>query len=604
MKNFIQQSARFALTIFFVLGAMVASAQDFTQEQLEKMVAELSAHIPQYPEYSYPINCSIEESSKINAYATVRRIEGIEKPQATMVVFTGLVEFLEGDQDLIRAVVAHELAHLSKGHPTSGGYKVGELQTVFIRHLELEADSVGAACLAAAGFDKDDMIRMLLKLDELGEGVPLMHQIGSDHPTGAARAAVVADNPLVYRSLAEFQLGNAFMENRRYALAEAAYARAIEKEPEFPEAYINRGQALLMNYYDNLPRAVQNAWFRPDFGPVISSTPLGARKIVIDDDDRERFAKAVEAINLALEKAPGRSKIQELKALSLVLDPAGEGDNLAAGVEMFEGLLSGAMTEADTLRYSNNMAIGLQRRSDVQGGVEVMMTAQEKTSKFNRYLAQNLGLRGLEYVEDANLGLALGVVYAWLQNTPSSHSDYGKLRETYLTTCRERNFEARDVSPLPTYLCQATTIRFGAGEVAFMQPITDLVDMFGKATKAWRFNDNFPSMLEYRWDAQQLHVVGDGDRIFRLTSYEDGATIVLRPRNDTVERNFEISVGMTMDEFGQVLNPAGGVPIQLVRAGSLEEWLYFPALLMGVCVQDDKVVGVTVTPAYVPDEEE
>lgn len=588
------------VAVLAALSMAVLGAAEFTEEKLKAMVTELSVHLPQYPGYTYPVKASLEKNEKINAYATVERIEGEEKPQAVMVVFTGLVDFFEGEEALIRAVVAHELAHLSKGHPTSGGYKVGEVQTVFIRQLELEADAVGAGCLAEAGYSKDDMIRVLMKLDELGKNSGLMHQIGADHPTGATRASVVADNPLVYRSLADFQLGNAFMQNRRYVQAISAYERAVVKEPNFPEAYINLAQAKLMDYYDKLPQSTKEAWFRPDFGPVLLETGVGSRALDISAADRRRFTEAVAAINLAIEKAPANGRAQELKALALVLDPEGQGANLSEGITMYREMIRSAMTGADVLRYSNNLAIGLQRQSDVRGAVAVMMEAQEKSPLFNRYLAQNLGAKGLEYVSDDAIALALGVVYAWLQNTPSSHEDYTQLRDAYVNTCAARKFEAREVKPLPTYLCQATTITIRGGEISFMEPVMSVVERFGKAQKAWKFNDDFPDILEYRWDAEQFHVVSDRDAIFRLTSYDPGSFLTLKPLNDTVQTEFQVTVGMSKADFAKILNPENGVKISLVRSGTVEEWLYFPGVMMGVCIDGDKVVGITVTPAEVP----
>lgn len=587
---------RGATTVVLSLFAMAAMAADFTQARLEEMVKELSAHLPQHPDYVYPIKCSIEENEEINAYATVEEIEGSEKLQAVMVVFTGLVENFKGDEKMIRAVVAHELAHLSKGHPTMGGFKVDDVEKVFIRQIELEADAVGAACLAAAGYSKDDMIRVLLKLDELGKDVPLMHQIGADHPTGANRASVVADNPLVYRSLADFQLGNAMMENRQYPQAIAAYTRAIAKEPNFGEAYLNLGQAQLMDYYDKLPQSVKEAWFRPDFGPVVRDTPLGSRNIEITNADRNRYTRAVEALNAALVKSPSSSRAKELKALAQVMDPDGAGATLSAGIATFRELMASSMTDADTLRLSNNLAIGLQRQSDVSGAVAAMMTAQKKTATFNRYLAENLGQKGFAYVTDADMALALGIVYAWLQNTPESHDRWGDMKAKYLTTCAEKKFEARDVKALPTYLCQATTINVRGKEISFQDPVMDVVALFGKATKGWSFAEEYPDMMELRWDTEQFHVLGDGDRVYRVTSYDPGSFIVLKPRNDTVRTEFKVTVGMSVDEFNRILNLENADTVSLVRSGSVEEWQYFPGLLLGVCIDDDKIVGITVTP--------
>lgn len=581
--------------LMIVLSA-VASAADFTQADLEGIVHELDAFLPHNADYQYPVKCSIVQKDDINAYATIEDIDGQAKPQAEMVVFTGYVNFVKGDKDMIRAVVAHELAHLSKGHPTKGGFKVNDVQTLYVRQIEMEADAVGCAALVAAGHPKSDMVKMLLMLDEIGKDTPLMHQLGADHPSGAVRAAAVADNPLVYRSLADFQLGNAFMESRQFAQAESAYERAIGKEPKFGEAYVNLAQARLMDYYDKLPQSTKETWFLPDFGPVIRDTGVGSRKVEISAEDRARYAKAVEAINNAVDKAPGMTKATELKALSQVLEPDANADSINAGIAAFQTLLSGSVTDVDRLRYANNMAIGLQRKSDVKSGVEAMMAAQQKSSRYNRYLAENLGLHGMTMVKKDDLGLALGVVYAWLQNTPTSHDKYDELKKEYLDTCAANNFKARDIKPSPTYLCIATTLNVRGKEISFGDPIMDVVNLFGKATKAWSFSNDYPDMLELRWDDQQLNILGDKSGVFRVTSYDPGSFVLLKPENDTVRQEFKISVGMSEDDLNKILGVDNGEEVQLVRSGTVETWVYFSGINMGVCLKDGKVLGVTVTP--------
>lgn len=573
---------------------------DFSLADLQKMVAELDSHLPHYKDYKYPILCEIRVTENVNASATVIPIEeGDKKWQAKMVVNTGLVEFCKGDVKLIRAVVAHELAHLSKGHPTSGQYKPGDLNALFIRQLELEADAVGAAALVAAGFDKVDMIKLLRMLDESGGDSPLMHNIGADHPTGFSRAAAVDDNPMVWRSLAEFQLGNAFMENRRFAAAAAAYDRAIVKEPKLKEAYTNKAQALLMDYYDKLPQRIKQQWFRPDFGPVIQDSPLGSRVIILEDADKNRHAKAVEAINLAATKNPDDNRVKDLKALSQVLDPDGSASTLSTGISSYESLMKNAMTDGDKLRYANNMAIGYQRTNELSKAIQIMAKTQEPITLYNPYLAMNMGAKGATQITQDIAGTAVSVIQTWLQNSSRAHSDYAAIQKNYEDLCKKYGYKVADLTPFPTYLCQATTLVIGNDEFSLFEPIRKAIDIFGPATKAFFFNETYKDVKEYIWNEQQLHILGVLNQdlgIYRVTSYGEGSKVILKPRDGALDKDYEVRVGMTKGELENILNQKGAVEVPFVRSGSLETWSYWPNLMMGVCLKDDVVVGITVSP--------
>lgn len=569
----------------------------FTTEDLQKMVGELERYMVKYPEYTYPIKCTVDSDPEVNAYATVEFSEDENaKPQAVMVVHQGLVDFVKEDKNLIRAVVAHELAHLSKGHPTTPGFKPGDLNSLFIRQIELEADVVGASLLQASGHSKDDMIKLLLMLDKDAGKTHLMHNIGADHPTGASRAANIADNPLVYRSLADFQLGNAFMENRQYPQALAAYTRAIAKEPKFTEAYINKGQAALMAYYDKLPQLTKESWFRPDFGGILIETPVGSRAIVPDATDLRRYQEALSAINTAVEKAPDSLRAKELKYIAQVLDPEAKAENLSAGIAGFRELLTKSANEQDMLRYANNLAIGQQRSSDLKGAVTTMLTYSEKSEFYNQFLSYNLGMKGMSELDANNAGLALSMVLTWLNNSPNFHPDYNLIKDAYTKACTRLGYKIEEVKPIGTYLCAATTLTLGDNSISLFEPLEELFATLGKADNGWIFDETYPDMMEYRWNNRDFHILADKTDLYRITTYETGASIILRPQDKTMDGTYTIKVGMTKAEFEQVLPLSAATQVPFVRAGELETWYYYPSLLMGVCITDDKVSGLTVSP--------
>ena len=95
-----------------------------------------------------------------------------------------------------------------------------------------------------------------------------------------------------------WEKGMAFFECRYYKLAGNLFAKAYQQEPKFTESLVNAAQASLMDYYDSLPKGVQDKWFIPDFGPVLSDNPIaGNRGDDFTDDDRNRFKLAMHRRN-------------------------------------------------------------------------------------------------------------------------------------------------------------------------------------------------------------------------------------------------------------------------------------------------------------------
>ena len=58
---------------------------------------------------------------------------------------------------------------------------------------------------------------------------------------------------------------------------------------------------------------------------------------------------------------------------------------------------------------------------------------------------------------------------------------------------------------------------------------------------------------------------------------------------------------MSVSDFAKFLDPKSGIARNLVKAGAIEEWTYFPGLNMGILIKNDKIVGITVAPVVTPE---
>ncbi|MEI8281061.1 MAG: M48 family metalloprotease [Armatimonadota bacterium] len=593
-------------SVGFARGGAHHQQATFTVEDLQKMVDELKPYLPEDPRFAYPIKCVVVDKKEVNANASFDPVDPKApkdtKPQAKMTVYTGLLDFMK-DIRLVRAVVAHELSHLSKQH-LGKGMRPKDLDLIFTRQQEYDADATGAIVLAKAGFKTQDMVDKLLKLGESSASWPGSDKVLGDHADTARRASAVAGNNLVLRSMVSFTDGDAFMDSRKYQAAMDAYDRASKEAPTFYECKYNAAVAALLNYYGQVSDSVIGAWYSPDFGPLLMFPKSAGKAVVIVDSDRQNYAVAMAHVKAAVDASPTMFFSLEVQGLALVLDPDGKSENLREGIKSLNAAMLKASTDSQELRVANNLALGYQRSGDVTNALKVMLDSQRTTTTYNASLAANLGQQvpGDEFKADASK--AETVLFTYLTRTSSAARGYEKAKSTYMSLCSKFNLKPRDLKEAPIYLCNVLTLTEKGNVVKILDPLDDVLKTFGKPQNAFRYSDSYEGMKEYIWDGGNFSIITDarkvGDEVFsevlRITSYTVGSSFDLLPKDRTVNASFKITVGMTVAEFSKVLDIKGGAVTSLVRAGKLEDWTYFAGLNMGVLVKDDKIVGITVAP--------
>ena len=586
---------KWAAALVLVLGvAASAIAADFTQSDLEKIVRELESVLPADKELEYPIKCSVVDKKDVNAYATATK-EG-DKYRATMVVYTGLVDFAKGDLKMIRAVVAHEVSHLSRGHITGASPAARDLSNLWTRQQEFDADITGASALQRLGYSKDDMVQMLLMLDGLNERKgSWWEHLSADHADPKARAAEISSNPTVLRSLMSFDAGLAFMENRKWAVAARFFDEAYAREPKLVEALVNRAQCDLMRYYELLPFAVREEWLRPDFGSMLTRTPLGPRGDGVSDEDRARYVAAVARITDAVDKS-GLPRAKELLAIAQVLEPDAKKDIVQKGIDAFKALLAEASSDPERLRFANNMAVGFDRIGELNAGYDAMIGAQRKTNSFNFPLAENLGRLNVASRSKEDEQLAMNVTYTWLKYSQSLAPNFEMVKKHYLASCEKLSLKPVEIEVRPVMFAKAVAMYIGSNEYGLLRPTQEFVDGLGAPDVTLSFSERYPDLTEMRWKGGNVSIYTERGQAMRLTSYESGSSLVLRPTDVWVSGGFRVSVGMTDADLKKFLDPASGEKVGLAKGGAVEEWLYWPSLNLGLLIEDGKVKAVTVTP--------
>ncbi len=568
----------------------------FTQADLEKIVAELDAVIPHNPGYKYPIKVSLVDKPEVNAKAGFETV-GKDK-QAIMVVYTGLAEFADQDVRLIRACVAHELSHLSQGHSLEASPAARDLDNLWTRQQEYDADKFGAAALLKAGYPKKDMIDLLLLLDRhSGREGGWLYRLTADHADAKARAADLSDNPKALQSLVLFDTALAYEDARDHVYARKLFEAAVAGWPELTMAYTNAAKCSLKLYYDNVPTALRTDWWRPDFGPLMTNVPApGAGQATeITDQDREAWKAALALAQKAVDMNPRSRDAEEVRALTQVLEPDAKKDVVAKGIEWFKAQATIASDPSDRLRFANNAGVGFQRTSDLDAAYASIIDAQRGNDRFNAALGENLGLVRVKGRTNADDLLAANVLFTWLEATPDSSPNWKLVKSTFDAICTTAHLTPQPIAEKPAYLAQAMTLCTHGKRLGLLLPVSGLIGVMGQPDASAKFDARFPDLQEMRWNTG-LVIFTERGKVMRLTTSEPGAYLVLRPKDATLEDKFSVKVGMSKADLFAMLNEKAGVQTLLANRGEVKAWIYFPAVGMGVLIEGDKVAAITVTP--------
>lgn len=595
------------------VAAPSAAAEEFTLDDLKALVAEFEKVVPQNPLYSYPIEITLLESEEVNAAAGVR-LNG-EQLQATLEANTGFIAAVEGDPAMMRAVIAHEMAHLSLGHALESS-DYGDLEQFLTRQQEFAADEAGAAYLEALGYERSEMVGLLEFLDStLPRGAPIwLGTVGSDHGSPVTRAALINRDSTVFAALSRLEVGAAFMECRRYEEAILWFETALLIEPRMHEAHIDIALAALQNYYERLPVKVQSEWLRPAFLPHLTSTSLIAgRAVEVTDQDLERYKRVLERID-QIPNGPYDLTRAFIRGTLEVLHPSGDAATIEAGIErlklsqaLFISLMPSAVQENE-VRIANNVALGLQRLGrEKEAQLYLVSRSMQAATAFVRAAAENVGRLPFADLDADQSREALNVTVTYLMNTPPGAPNYDQVKSTMQRLLDSLNLElSSEIEPRDIYLCQAVSMTLDDEELLLFDPVDDYAKKLGEPDDAGFLLEKYPDLGCVIWGGGDVMLLTERGSVLKITSYRANSSITLKPSNSSSREVFFVWVGMSLEDLNRQLALAGGqsasVSTQLFGrtlmgdGTQIENWDYYPALNFGVLLEDGMVVGISVTP--------
>ena len=606
-------------------GQVVQAAPraQFSQARLERMVTELVGKRVLHPSYVGRIRSYYDKRPIVNAMAG-RADGGVP----ALMVFAGLVDVFENEERLIRAVVAHELAHLVLGHadasrrPGAPFQSAADLEHHFTRQQEFEADTLACELLASCGYPPLDLADALLALyvHERRSSVGWFAGLIGTHSSPIHRIARLDPKPDRFDALRHFELGLGFIECRRPRHALLAFEEALALEPMLDEARFDAARAALQIYYDELPLEVRETWLRPDFGPLLTLDDVfAARGAVMTDQDRDRYERA----KTRIEGLPrhGFPVVRSLLTGTLeVLEPDCDRATVLRGVARLQGaLLAPRLARGGDarlrLRFANNAALGLHRLGlGEESWAVVGAELDEDPLAAGDVVLHNAARLAASDVVDACSGVVLEAFYHL-----ATTSRFGARRASDARAALERltsadtKWIAPATEPSLLQLCRPTEVVLATARIGLLAPLGVDVAGLGLATRDQPVHPDYESLRVRTWADDErgpgLVVLVEDERVLKLTSYVVGSAVRLRPQDEADPRELRIAVGMPFEEFLTVTlatDLTSSTPIlahHLGRSGfglptgELEEWRYFPGFDLAVLVEEDRIAGVAVTPA-------
>jgi predicted Zn-dependent protease len=574
---------------------IVPNQDPLTLDELTKMVREMELHALKNDQYVYPVKVELLDDPEINAHATVEIDESNPKakPQAVMAVYTGFVNHVKGDRRLIRAVIAHELSHLTHGHCTNPIFIARDLSQYMTRQQEREADMTGAALLIRAGHNPQDMIDLLMSLNDLP--ATWLPRVTSTHASPKQRASEIASNPEIWKGLVMFDVGLAQWDARNFARATETFDRVADSQPKLWEARANAAVTSLMYYYDMLPAAVQKRWYRPDFGPLLVPDPREkSRDPEIRAADKQRWDEAVRRIKTAIIMITDTPAVlKDTEALANVLNPNDDADLLKKGTDYFREQLKAAEKDQErAFQMSANLALGLQRQGKTSEATDVLNETIVQFGRVNFTMAESFG-RDADV--NAHKGLLPQVLGFWLKTATEDADWFTALKARYEQACKAANVTPEAISGRTRVFEPAESMTIDGQSVGFYDEESKLLQMGGKPDKAVYFDEKYKTMIEIVWKGGDLQAIVERGKLLRVTSRVPGSFIELRSKDRADNSRVKVEVGMSKADLDRAIPLVKPAERNLSNLGVPEKWLYYPNLFFCVQVKDDKVAAITVT---------
>ncbi|KAF9999407.1 hypothetical protein BGZ79_007001 [Entomortierella chlamydospora] len=179
-----------------------------------------------------PFQIFVAEDDAINAFSL--------GPPRLIFINSGLMDWLENDEDLVAAVVAHELAHVIQRHTMETHGR----ETVML--IEVEADTVSLTLMALAGYDPMHSVRLWelwadkdqREMDDDEKEVHKWTDWMYDHPPSAERARYLKESVMPAREMWEKVLKRRKEPMKRFLSLDNRMKSQVDEDGDLKEGTV------------------------------------------------------------------------------------------------------------------------------------------------------------------------------------------------------------------------------------------------------------------------------------------------------------------------------------------------------------------------------
>ncbi|MBM4070250.1 MAG: hypothetical protein FJ271_15040 [Planctomycetes bacterium] len=613
-------------SIFFLVVAPARADEKDDNKLFQRVMQRLLSSELADKEYTrkffWPPHYFIKPQSKneVNAYATAHKEFGATvdaksgKIKPVVMVTEGfLAKVVKGNEDVLAAVMGHELAHLTKDHVTGQKGATEFLFLAFSREHEIEADLAGMRYAVAAGYPYRNGVGGMAKVMKSMPGYSSFEGLHASHPSWDERLAMLdRQQSQLWTSMASFRNGNFFLELEQYLPAQHCFKAVLKEFPECHEAWANLGYVQLMRYLDGLETEDLR---RYDIGQVVVGgfyTRPASLESKVRGIDEKLWKDAVRALDKALKLQPNLVLPRACLGLAHLVHP--EGRDVKKAKKAFADAL--ACLDKDGELKKNALA-----RSSLLFNAAVVDLAAgaiaEAGQKFNRAgkemqeveyrplmnslqgaLVYNKALIDSQATEKEHKEQALQLFKYYLMQTSRDSAWWPLAYERYSRLAKELKVDvvAPDKlisSAMPRMMRMVASVSVGKGAITLSEPIQSTVEQLGRDAGVaiplypgakfmrWRFAAHGIDVLAKE---KVLAIFLTGSRSPALRVQEMGAATKTR----------DIRVGMPETELKDILKQQPVDKAQRFIADPRAGYHFYPSLGLAVRYHDSRVAELAL----------
>lgn len=571
----------------------------------EKVFAHLLTHTKPVKGMTWPPAFKVvpKAHGPVNAVAECVRENGKYvlkdgKYQPVVTITYGYLELLGGDENGIALILGHELGHHALGHTTRKVVeKPAPLEAIESHRREADADRFGADLALAAGYS----VRRALKvewqgLERLGGNAPAAGATCGSHPGSSDRAARVLaalDDPVagLWRTMAAFENGAAFLAVDDYDAAdaaEAAFAAVVAEFPNCYEAWANLGVARLMRYCDGLSAETVK---RLGLGQFVGSAHFPTAPSLLRGAQNDLWIAAVADLKRADKLKPGSPVVLANLGLAHLVHPAGKAKGIEAATRYFDAA-AGALAKTELppqLEVTIRVNIGVARLAagETAKGRKLLDEAEELAEKVygdpkrSVWPATRAAALGAE-----DKPAAVGRYEQYLAQTPRSCPWWPVAYERYQALCQDTGREPKpetDLAKSAPRREQLVVALPTGGTVHVGQQVADALAALGEPTSEARHPVSSVRVL--RFEKHGVELIADEDEVFAVVIVSaKGPVVPVREAGPNGKKLGELKVGMTRAEVEAM--PGGKRFVARPYSDPAVKYAYYED--MGVAVKYDK----------------